>query len=90
MYERLVGILRGLHTDVCVNETGVELRARVGDRTLCRVVPYRELLHIQIGDAPVWEVRVRDEAAFLDAVDRVLRAFTEVVASGRSAPPGAR
>lgn len=90
MYERLVAILGGLHTDVSVGETGVELRARVGERTLCRVVPYRELLHVQVGDAPVWEVRVRDEAAFLDAVDRILRAFVGIVASSRTRPTGMR
>jgi len=87
MYHRLVQVLRELHTDVGVSESGVELRAELGGRMLCRVVPYRELLHIQVGDSPTWEVRVRDEAGFLDAVDRTLAAFLRLVAASR--PPGA-
>jgi hypothetical protein len=81
MYDRLVRFLHELHTDGCVSESGVELRAEMAGRLLCRVVPYRELLHIQVGDAPTWEVRVRDEAGFLDAVDRILNTFVRVLAA---------
>ena len=88
MYRRLVQVLRDLHTDVGVSESGVELRAEFGGRMLCRVVPYRELLHVQVGDSPTWEVRVRDEAGFLDAVDRTLEAFVRIVAASRL-PAGA-
>jgi len=89
MYDRLVLFLHGLHTDGRVRESGVELRAELGGRLLCRVVPYRELLHIQVGDAPTWEVRVRDEAGFLDAIDRILAVFVRVLAASPGAPGAA-
>jgi hypothetical protein len=44
-------------------------------------VPYRELVHIQVGDSPVWEARIRNERDYLEAVDMMLRAFVRM-ASG--------
>jgi len=89
MYIQLVDTLRRLHSDVRVEETGVELRAGFERRTLCRVVPYRELLHIQVGSDPVWEVRVRDRSGYLAVTDRILREFCQLVAESvrRVSPP---
>jgi hypothetical protein len=88
LYGRLVGILGSLHTDVSVEESSVELRALFGEKPLCRVVPYRELIHMQIGSDPTWEVRVRDSGDFAEAVDRLLRVFLRLAAGAR--PRGAR
>ncbi len=89
MYLRLVDVLRRLHGDVCVEESAVELRAGFRQRTLCRVVPYRELLHIQVGSDPTWEVRVRDRAGYLAVTDRILREFCHLAAESakRGSPP---
>lgn len=89
MYLRLVDMLRRLHGDVGVEESAVELRAGLGQRTLCRVVPYRDLLHIQVGSNPTWEVRVRDRAGYLAVTDRILREFCHLAAESarRVAPP---
>lgn len=87
MYARLVDLLQQLHEDVEVDESHLELRARMDGQLLCRVVPYRELLHMQVGNSPAWEVRVRDQDGFEQAVDRVLRVMLGRIAT---APPPAR
>jgi len=85
MYGRLVDSLRSLPGSVRVEESSVDLRAEFGRRLLCRVVPYRELLHIQVGAEPTWEIRVRDRGAYASAIDRIFREFLRMVASeGRS------
>jgi hypothetical protein len=78
---RLVEDLGALHREVEVVGTGVDIRAEFRGRTLCRLVPYRELVHIQVGDSPVWEARIRNERDYLEAVDMMLRAFVRM-ASG--------
>ena len=82
MYQRLVVLLDGLHEDVRVDETSLELRAELGGSLLCRVVPYRELLHVQVGHSPTWEVRVRDQRGFEQAVDHVFRCLLRMVGGG--------
>jgi hypothetical protein len=76
---RLVDDLRvalaRLHSDVRVMETSMELRAEFHGVAICRVVPYRELLHIQVGEDPMWEARVRKANEFPQVMDRVVRAF---------------
>ena len=78
LYDRLIDALRGLHADVAVSESAVEARAEYDGRTLCRIVPYRELVHVQVGDPRVWEIRVRDTAGFHEVLDRILRTFLEL------------
>ncbi len=86
MYARLVTALESL-PGLRVVEGRVDLRAEVGEQLLCRVVPYRELLHIRVGADPGWEVRVRDRSAYVEAVDRILREFCRI-ASRRTGGPG--
>jgi len=78
---RLVDELGSLHGDIEVVGTGVDIRAEFRGRTLCRLVPYRELVHIQVGDSPVWEGRIRNDRDYLEVVDMILRAFVRM-ASG--------
>ncbi len=87
---RLVGDLRvalaRLHSDVRVVETSLELRAEYHGVVICRVVPYRELLHIQVGQDPMWEARLRRANEFPQVLDRIVRVFLRALA--RPAPPG--
>lgn len=83
-FHELIDILSSLHEDVAVHLGPVDIRAEYANRTICRVVPYRELIHIHIGDAPVWEVRVRNEAGYLEAVDGILDVFLDFVSKGSS------
>ena len=50
---RMVGELRDaivrLHSDVRVVESSLDLDAEFRGVTFCRITPYRELVHIQIG-----------------------------------------
>ena len=77
----LIGILTDLHEDVEVQHGPVDIRAEYAGRSICRLVPYRELFHLHIGESPVWEVRVRDEAGYLDAVDRILDVYLSMVSA---------
>lgn len=77
--QRLVEELSSLHRDVTVVTSDVDIQAEVrtarGVRGLCRIVPYRELIHVQVGDRIMWESRVRDDAGYYQAVDMILRSF---------------
>lgn len=85
LQSRFVELARGLHEGITVQPSAVEVRLFLGSDLLCRVVPYRELLHVQIGDSPGWETRVRDEGGFLEAVDRLLHRFL-LICSGPPVP----
>ena len=78
LFERFVSTCAGLHEGVRLQATSVELRLFYGDHFLCRLAPYRELFHVQVGDNPGWETRVRSEAGFMDAVDRALQRFLDI------------
>lgn len=80
LYHRLIAYVSGLHEDLDMRRSAVEIHAEYHGRPLCRIVPYRELLHIHVGDAPAWEVRVRDDAGFLEAVHRILENFAAMAA----------
>jgi hypothetical protein len=84
-FHELIDILSNLHEDVDVRRSPVDIRAEYGARTICRIVPYRELIHLHVGDSRVWEARIRDEAGFLDAVDRILDVYLTCVARDASA-----
>jgi hypothetical protein len=75
----LVGELARLHEAVVVSPGPVDIRAEAWGRQLCRIVPYRELVHVQVGERPTWETRVRDEVSYLEAVDMILSAFLRSV-----------
>jgi hypothetical protein len=79
-FYELVKIVSGLNADVDVQYGSVDIRVEYTGKCICRIVPYRELIHLHIGESPVWEVRVRDEAAYLEAVDRILDVYLAIVA----------
>ncbi|MEJ2719851.1 MAG: hypothetical protein P8181_01745 [bacterium] len=82
LYARFVRTAIGLHSDVKARPAQLESRILYGGALVCRVVPYRELFHVQVGGEPVWEARVRDAAGCADAVDRMLARFLELYALG--------
>jgi hypothetical protein len=73
-----------VHGEIDVQTTRVEIRFFFRSQFLCRVSPYRELFHVQVGDTPAWETRVRSEAGFNETMDRALQRFLHVFAA--SAP----
>jgi hypothetical protein len=90
---RLVDDLRvalgSLHGDVRVVESSLDLRAEFRGTDICRVVPYREVLHIQVGQDPLWETRLRRTEEFPEVMDRIVRVFLRVLAHGPGTPPSA-
>jgi hypothetical protein len=89
---RLVDVLRTalgrLHGDVHVVESSLELRAEFRGANICRVVPYRDVLHIQVGQDPLWETRLRNTAEFPEVMDRIVRAFLRILAHGAGPTAG--
>lgn len=81
LYHALLETLVSLHDGVALRHSAVDVRAEFRGGTFCRIVPYQELVHVQVGEAPVWEVRVRDDVGYLEAVDRILGVFTRLAAS---------
>jgi hypothetical protein len=81
LFERFVETYSGLHNEIRVHAGSVELRFFYRSKFLCRLAPYRDLFHVQIGEAPAWETRVRSETGLLDAVDVALRHFLGVYAA---------
>jgi hypothetical protein len=81
LFERFVETYTNVHDEIRAQETNVEIRFFYKDDFLCRVAPYRELFHVQVGDGPIWETRVRTEASFRDTVDRALQRFLQVYAA---------
>ena len=79
-YRDMIGHLNKLHGDVEIYQSEVDVRAEYAGRLICRIVPYRELLHIQIGDSPVWEIRVKNEAGFMESMGRILETFLKMAA----------
>lgn len=89
---RLVDDLRvalgNLHGEVRVVESSLELRAEFRGVDICRVVPYRDVLHIQVGQHPLWETRLRRAEEFPQVMDRIVRVFLGLLAHGPDSPPG--
>ncbi len=81
LFHRFVSQLGGVHHEVRVQATRVEVRFFFGDAFLCRLVPYRELFHVQIGDDPAWEARVRTFDGYAEAIDRAVQRYLEVYAA---------
>lgn len=78
LYDRFIGAAAGIHGDVEVKAAQLDSRILFHGVLICRVAPYRELFHVQIGGDPAWETRVRDAAGCADAVDRMLARFLEL------------
>jgi hypothetical protein len=89
LYERFLAEIRGLHDEVLFESTRVEVRVFFRNTLLCRVVPYRELFHVQIGDQDPWEIRVRDKATCVRTLDCVLGMFFKIFTHGEPVFPQA-
>lgn len=76
---RLIDELECLHSAVSMTAGAVDVRVDAWGRQLCRIVPYRELIHVQVGDERTWETRVRDEDSYVEALDMILSAFLRAV-----------
>lgn len=73
-----LGWVADLHGEIHFHTSTVDTRVFCGEDLLCRVVPYNELFHVQVGATPVWETRVRNESTCLDTMDRTLQRFLEI------------
>ena len=80
LYRRFIDSVRDIHADVVVDVSHMEIWVRFDDAVLCRVVPYRELFHVQVGQENIWEIRVRNRLGCLETLDRVLSRFLEIYA----------
>jgi hypothetical protein len=80
LYHRYLAAVEGLHDGVIVQSSSVEVRVSFQGHLLCRIVPYRELFHVQIGDTPAWESRIRSESGVCEAVDHTLSRFLRLAA----------
>lgn len=76
----LCALLPRLHSEVRIRETPSELFVEFRELPLCRVVPYRELIHVQVGQDPVWETRVRSSREWPEVMDRIVRTFLRALA----------
>lgn len=79
-YDQMMNHLDTLNEGVVVCQSDVDVRAEFDGRLICRIVPYRDLLHLQIGDSPTWEIRVRDEGGYMEAMGRILEIFLRLAA----------
>lgn len=78
LYERFLDLVLGLPGAMRVQATSVEARIFFGEAFLCRIVPYRELFHVQVGEGPNWETRVRNESGMIESIDRVLHHYLTI------------
>ena len=81
LFERFVETVGGFHGDLQLVTSRADLRFLFADVLVCRVAPYRELFHVQIGESPTWETRVRRADDLVETVDRALGRFLAVYAS---------
>jgi hypothetical protein len=80
LYRSFLDSIRRLHPDVQVEVNHMETWLRLDDTVLGRIVAYRELFHVQIGQDNVWEIRIRNRAACLETMDRILSRFLKIYA----------
>jgi hypothetical protein len=78
LYHRFLDAICGIHDEIKLRTMRLESRVYLGDILLCRVVPYRELFHVQVGAKNPWEIRVREAASCFDTLDGVLAEFLDV------------
>jgi hypothetical protein len=81
LFELFLETVLSLDEHVTLEATRVELRVLCRGEFLCRLAPYRELFHVQVGEDPAWETRVRTNEGCIEAVDRVIQRFVEAVAA---------
>jgi hypothetical protein len=80
LYTRMLDALGSFSGSLDAEVSAVEARFLYRGRFLCRIVPYREIIHIQIGDSPTWETRIRDDSGWAQALDRLFERFLEIYA----------
>lgn len=85
LYKRYVRLVSGMHDEIEARASAVEVRLFFRSELVCRLVPYRELFHVQVGDGQAWETRVRSEESFLDTMDRTLQRFLALRTSSETA-----
>ncbi len=81
IYEDILSNIVSLDEDVRLECNSLEVRVHLEEEMLCRIVPYRELVHVKIGEGEVWEIRIREEAGYAEAVDMILKRFVEMTQS---------
>jgi hypothetical protein len=84
LFSQLMTDVRGLHSQIRISESEMDVRVEFNGCFLCRMVPYRELVHIQLGEPVTWEVRVRDATGFLSVTDRIAREFIRSFGQARA------
>jgi hypothetical protein len=78
LFSELILHLSALNDEVEVRSCDIEVRIELSNNLICRIVPYRELLHIQVGDCPGWEVRIRDEQGYFEALDMCISQYLKM------------
>jgi hypothetical protein len=78
LFVRFVAEVGSLDNRIRLDANDVEVRVLCDGRFVCRVAPYRELFHVQVGETVVWETRVREKGGFLAALDRTIQHYLEV------------
>lgn len=78
LFSELISHLAALNEMVEVRSCDFEVRIELSNNLICRIVPYRELLHIQVGDRPGWEVRIRDEQGYFEALDMCISQYLKM------------
>lgn len=75
LYYRFLTTVSDIDDEVRVEPARLDLKVFWKDSLLCRVAPYRELFHVQVGKDDLWETRVRSRRGCIEALDRVLARF---------------
>lgn len=78
LYYKFLASVCGFHDGVRVETARLDVRIFWRDGLLCRVAPYRELFHVQVGKEDIWETRVRNRAGCVESLDRVLARFLDL------------
>lgn len=78
LYDRFMTAIRRIHPGIVVRPARMESRIVYRDAVVCRVVPYRELFHVQVGGTPGWETRVRDADDCAETLHRVLNRWLDL------------
>ena len=81
IYEDILSNIESLDEDVRLECNNIEVRAHLDDEMICLVVPYRELVHVKIGEGEVREIRIREDSEYAEAVDMILKRFLELAQS---------
>lgn len=79
-----------LDDSMALEATNVEFRLTCGDAFVCRLAPYDELFHAQVGENPAWETRVRTPKGAREALDRIIQRYLDSVADRAKDGAGAR